>query len=165
MSNSENTTSQNAYKAARLAAAKKDDELDTLESASGKVNIGREKLGQIEQEDPKKKQALPDSDDVARMIQIYGAPELRNHFCANVCPLGKEYVPNLEYKNLDRVSLQLLVALQRIEQVRDDLGNILVDGNVGASEKEKFQEIVATLKHIANQANALELWAQKNNLI
>lgn len=156
--------SQNVYKAARLAAAKTNSELDTVEKACYLVSINREKLGQIEQEDRRKLCAVPNSDEVAQMIRVYHAPELRNHYCVNECPLGAGIQP-LEHSNLDRISIQLLVSLQRIEQLRDELGNILVDGQVAEPEREKFLTIVQTLKSIATHAGSLELWAQKNGLL
>ena len=160
----EQVESANIFRQARLRAAQKNPELATLEKASEILYINREKLGRIEQDDPEKKTAIPHSDDVARMVEIYQAPELRHHFCANYCPLGED-IPAVEYENLDRISLRLLVALNRIEQVRDDLGDILVDGRVGDTEKKKFRQIVETLKNIAAQAGSLELWAEKNGLL
>lgn len=155
---------KNVYQEARLKAAERKPELKNQEDAAVAINTYRERLGWIEQEDPRKKQAIPNSDDVARMIKVYGAPELRNYFCTHHCPLGAE-LPVLEHDNPERISLRLLVALHRIEQVQDELADILVDGNVGDAEREKFLQIVETLKNIARQADSLELWAQKNGLL
>ena len=160
----EHTESTNVFRQARLRAAQTNPELSTLEKASEILCISREKLGRIEQEDRDKKMTIPNSDDVARMVEVYNAPELRYHYCANFCRLGED-IPEVEYENLDRISLRLIVALNRIEQVRDDLGDILVDGKVGDAEKKKFRQIVETLKNIAAQADALELWAGKNGLL
>lgn len=166
MKNEEQASSKttNIYKRARLLAAEHNDSLKTLASAADEVNIRRQKLGEIEQEDSGKNQTVPNFDDIVRMIHVYGAPELRSYFCTHHCPLG-EGLPVLEYENLDRISLRLLVALRRIEQVRDELGDILVDGTVAEAERVKFRKIVETLKSIASQANSLELWAQKNGLL
>lgn len=154
----------NVYKRARLAAAADNPELETAEKACEVVFISREKLLMIEQDDPSKHQADPNPDDVVRMIEAYNAPHLRNHYCVNQCPLG-EGMSALDHENLDRISLRLLVALQNIEQTRDALGNILVDGKISDSEKTSFRQMIATLKNIATQASSLELWAQENGLI
>jgi hypothetical protein len=156
--------SDNIYKQARLNAAQTNDELKTAEKASALLYFTRQKLGQIERPENDTSRAVPSPFDVKQMIDVYHAPELRNYFCTHECPLGTN-IPPLECNNLDRISLQLLVALQRIEQVRDELGDILVDGLVGESEKKEFVQIVSTLKNIANHAAALELWAQKNGLL
>lgn len=156
--------SSNIYKAARLRAATHDPRLETQDGASALVNIRREKLGQIEQENPQKKQVSPSREDVARMIAVYRAPELKRHFCANCCPLGAGLsVP--EFENLDRISLRLLVALQRIDQARDELACILEDGVIADAEKKELQEIMHILKSIACQTESLELWAKIKGLI
>ena len=87
--------------------------------------------------------AIPNSDDVARMVAEYNAPELRHHYCANFCRLGED-IPELEYENLDRISLRLIIALTRIEQVRDDLADIVVGGRIGDAEKKKFRQVLGS---------------------
>ena len=153
----------NVYKAARLRAAQSTPELSTAEKAAQILLIRREKYLQIEQDDPKRKRAVPTQDEVAMMVRTYNAPELRSHYCANECPLG-EGMPVLQSDSLDRIAVQLMVALRRMELARDEMDSILVDGMVGENEATKFKEIVHILKEIAIQANALELWSQKNNL-
>lgn len=155
---------KNVYKEARLRAAQSKPELKNQEDAATALSIQREKLGKIEQTDRSKKQTIPNTDDVERMIKVYDAPELRNYFCTHHCPLGAG-LPVLEHDNPERISLRLLVALHRIEQFQDELADILVDGTVAEAERAEFQKIVETLKNIASQANSLELWAQKNGLL
>jgi hypothetical protein len=99
-----------------------------------------------------------------RMIQLYHAPELRNYYCANYCPLGSGEAPTLT-DNLDRIAVQLLIALRRMEQMRDELDNILVDGFIGEGEAERFGQIIGTLKELAVQTEALEVWAQHKGIL
>ena len=153
----------NIYKAARLRAAQVNPELSTAEKAAQLLFIRREKYLQIEQDDPHHKTTVPTRDEVAMMIRTYCAPELRNYYCANECPLG-EGIPLLQADSLDRISVQLMIALRRMELARDEMDKILVDGIVSETEADRFKEIVHTLKEIAIQASALELWAQKNGL-
>ena len=81
--------SYNIYRAARKAAAENEPRLASCESAQSLVNIERTRLLAIE-----KDQKLPNPEDVLRMAEVYGAPELRNHYCSTQCPLG-EGMPRL----------------------------------------------------------------------
>lgn len=158
------TETTNVYKAARLRAAQSIPELSTAEKAAQRLLIRREKYLQIEQDDPKRKNAVPTQDEVAMMIRTYNAPELRSYYCANECPLG-EGMPALQSDSLDRIAVQLMVALRRMELARDDMYSILEDGNINENEKAKFTFIIRSLKDIANHAAALELWAQQHGLL
>lgn len=154
----------NIYKNARLRAARTNPELSTAEKAAQLLLIRREKYLQIEQDDPQRKSTVPNQDEVAAMIRAYNAPELRSHYCASECPLGAgTAVPQSE--SLDRITVQLVVALRRMERTQDDMFNILEDGQINEAEKERFRTIVRALKEIATHAAALELWAQQHGLL
>lgn len=154
----------NPYKAARLRAAQSAPELATAENAAELLLIRREKYLQIEQDVPGRKTADPTADDVQRMIRLYRAPELRSYYCSGICPLGGGDPIDCS-ENLDRISVRLLVALRRMEQARDELDSILLDGLVGENEAEDFKRIIQTLKDLAEQADALEIWAQRKGLL
>lgn len=154
----------NIYKTARLRAAQANPELSTAEKAAQLLLIRREKYLQIEQDDPQRKRAVPNQDEVAMMIHAYNAPELRSHYCANECPLG-EGTAVLQPESLDRITVQLLVALRRMELARDDMYSILEDGVIKESEQERFRSVVRALKEISAHAASLELWAQQHGLI
>ena len=156
------TTKPNPFKAARLRAADTNAALKTLESASPILLMTREKLGHIEQEDPQKVQEAPERDDVIRMIEVYGAPELRSYYCSKICPLGVNRVPLLECNDFYSISFQLGVTLNQLEDLLGDFGRILKDGKVEDSEKEQFYEILTALKEFATQVGNLDLWAEKN---
>ena len=40
--------------------------------------------------------SLPHPDEVLAMSVAYKKPRLCNHYCANVCPIGQEYVPEIK---------------------------------------------------------------------
>ena len=162
--NKEQFKTDNPYKSARLRAARENPELGTAERAAELLMIRREKYLQIEQDDPERKTAPPSADEVRRMIQLYWAPELRSHYCAETCPLGEE-CPTTCADSLDRIAVRLMVALRRMEQARDELDSILVDGLVAEAEAEEFRRIIRTLKDVAAQADALEVWAQRQKIM
>ena len=49
--------------------------------------ISAERIEKIESE-----KSLPHPDEVLAMSVAYKKPRLCNHYCANVCPIGQEYV-------------------------------------------------------------------------
>ena len=100
--------SDNIYRAARKAAAEGNPKLASCESAQSLVNIERTRLLAIE-----KDQKLPNPEDVLRMAEVYGAPELCNHYCSTQCPIG-EGTPTLISDDLDRISVSLMLSLIHI---------------------------------------------------
>ena len=52
------------------------------------VTISPERIEKIENE-----RSLPYPDEVLTMSDKYKQPMLCNHYCANQCPIGQEYVP------------------------------------------------------------------------
>lgn len=154
---------ENIYKKARLKAAQKDPELRTADKAFPKVCMSREKLMMIEQEDPSKRQAIPNPGDIVMMAKVYDAPELRDYYCTHHCPIGQDRKA-LVYDNLSEISTGLLASMYFLDHVSDQIHRILEDSQVTAEEKQEFAKSLAILRKIAYSANCLELWAKKNNL-
>lgn len=148
--------SENIYRAARKAAAEENQLLGSCESAQNLVNIERTRLLAIE-----KNQKLPNPEDVLRMAEVYGAPELRNYYCSTQCPLGKG-TPTLISDDLDRISVSLMSSLHALERIEGSIYDILEDGRIDAAELPELERIIATLDKISYGANSLKLWAQKN---
>lgn len=153
----------NVYKKARLKAAKNDPSLSTAEKAFSQLFMSREKLLMIEQADPTKRQAVPDPDEVVVMAKVYGAPELRDHYCTHHCPIGKDRKP-LVHDSLGDISSRLMAALYFLDEANAKIHNILEDSQVTEEEKQDFVTSLKILKNIAYSTNCLELWAKKNNL-
>ena len=40
------------------------------------------------------------------------APQLCNHYCASLCPLGKKTIPPCELLQIDRLALKVMSAMQ-----------------------------------------------------
>jgi len=153
----------NIYKEARLRAARRKSSLETLNATARQLGINREKLGEIEQDDPKKKRSDPDVNDVMNMVKLYDAPELYDYYCTNQCPLkqGK----NLMHTNLGEISSSLMSAIHFLTKANDDIHKILGDSKVTELERGDFNKILKTLNDIAYSAESLKLWAEKNHLV
>lgn len=103
------------------------------------------------------------ADVVLRMSELYNAPELRNHYCRNMCPLGTKQVPELdtEQLHLDRLTIKLLNSIKVVSNVKDSLIEIAADGMIDEKEKDELKEILNCLDNISKHAQELRLWAEK----
>ena len=162
--NGTDNKNQNAYKAARLKAAKSNPIFKCGYSAAAELNIPRERFLQIEQSDPRKKQCDPTPYDVKRMAEAYNAPELCSYYCSQRCPLGGSQKP-LSCNSLGEVATCLLISLKSLESETKSLYSILSDCKISEEETVAFQRIAKTLADISNNADSMLLWAKKNGLI
>lgn len=63
----------------------------TRETASDLLGvISPERIEKIENE-----RSLPHPDEVLIMAEKYKQPNLCNYYCANECPIGQQYVPEI----------------------------------------------------------------------
>ena len=79
----------------------------TREEASELLEtISPERLEKIEND-----RLLPHPDEVLLMANKYKSFDLCNYFCANECPIGKQYVPEVKIKDLSAITLEMLASL------------------------------------------------------
>ncbi len=128
-------------------------------STSEVLHISEDRLGDIETG-----LVLPRPDEIVAMAKAYNAPELYNHYCGCVCPIGEEYMPKLDAADLDlfRVTMQFHNAIKEVAQLEDRLMMIADDGAVSPEEASSFEEIIAVVDSLAARTTALKLWAHKN---
>ena len=111
---------------------------------------------QIEKVESGKTQAQPE--DVLMMASAYKRPDLCNYYCANECPIGKKYVPEIEIKDLPQIVLEVLAALNSMNAKKDRFIEISADGRLDDHEMEDFIAIQQQLKQISISFDALTLW-------
>ena len=100
-------------------------------------------------------------EDVLFMSQKYNAPDLCNYYCANQCPIGQHYVPEIKIKSLSGIVLEMLASLNSVEQRKNRLIEITADGVITQDEIEDFNKIRAELERISIAVEALQLWSEK----
>ncbi len=84
----------------------------TRESASELLEtISPERIEKIENE-----RSLPYPDEVLTMAEKYRQPSLCNYYCANQCPIGQQYVPEIQIKDLSQIVLEMLASLNSVQQ-------------------------------------------------
>lgn len=115
-----------------------------------------ERIEKIENE-----RILPHPEDILSMAKGYKAPHLCNHYCANQCPIGQEYVPEVKIKDLSQIVLEMLAYLNSMNQKKDRLVEITYDGKIDKDEMDDFIYIQRELEHISVAVETLQLWAER----
>lgn len=118
--------------------------------------ITPERIEKIENE---KSTAHPD--EVMLMSEKYKLPQLCNYYCANECPIGKHYVPEIQNKALSQIVLEMLASLNSMNKKQERLIEITADGNIDKNEIKDFIKIQEELERISITVEALQLWTEQ----
>ena len=129
----------------------------TREAASELLeSITPERIEKIENE-----RSLPHPDEVLVMAEKYKQPSLCNYYCANQCPIGQQYVPEVKIKDLSQIVLEMLASLNSMSKQKERLIEITVDGKVTGDELEDFIYIQEELERISIAVETLQLWSER----
>lgn len=118
--------------------------------------VTQERIEKIENE-----KSLPHPDEVLRMAEKYGAPKLCNYYCANQCPIGQQYVPEIKIKDLSQIVLEMLASLNSMNKKKERLIEITADGVIERDEIEDFIYIQEELERISITVETLQLWSEQ----
>lgn len=105
--------------------------------------------------------SLPHPDEVLVMAEKYKAPTLCNYYCANQCPIGQQYVPEIKIKDLSQIVLEMLASLNSMNRQKERLIEITADGVIDGTELEDFISIQQELERISIAVETLQLWSEK----
>ena len=119
-------------------------------------SIPPERIEKIENE-----RSLPHPDEVLVMSDKYKQPSLCNYYCANQCPIGQEYVPEIKVKDLSQLVLEMLASLNSMGKQKDRLIEITADGKISGNELEDFICIQEELERISITVETLQLWSEQ----
>lgn len=156
MANITAKTSSNVFYKVRSEAAKHNEQLSSREGAADIMSIDRGRLYRIESGI-----ANPYPEEVHLMADLYNAPELRNYYCRETCPLGKD-MPMLELEDLDRITVRAMASLRKVAETKELLLDITEDGVISDEERPSLKRILATLDEISVIAQSLKVWTEKN---
>lgn len=130
--------------------------LSREKAASLLETISPERIEKIENE-----KCLPYPEEVQTMADAYKMPSLCNYYCAHDCAIGKEYVPEIQSKNLSQIVLEMLASLNAIQSKQSRLIEITVDGEIGGDELKDFVQIQEELERISVTVETLQLWVEQ----
>ena len=129
----------------------------TREAASELLEaMSPERIEKIEND-----RSMPHPDEVLLMAQKYKQPRLCNYYCANQCPIGQQYVPEIKVKDLSQIILEMLASLNSMQKEKDRLIEITVDGKISDDELADFVSIQEQLEKISVAVETLQLWSEK----
>lgn len=120
------------------------------------VTMSPERIEKIESE-----RSMPHPDEVLLMSDAYKQPNLCNFYCANQCPIGQQYVPEVKIKDLSQIVLETLASLNTMQQKKDRLIEITVDGHISGDELADFVHIQEELEKISVAVETLQLWCER----
>ena len=137
------------------------------QKARDKMELSREKASELTGIEPYRIERIEnekmeaDPWDVISMSEAYKEPELCNHYCANECPIGRKYVPEIKRKDLSQVILEMLASLNSMQKRQERLIEITADGIIENDELEDFIHIQKELEKISVTVEALQLWTER----
>ena len=118
--------------------------------------LSPERLEKIENE-----RTDPRPDEVLLMSQKYKKPSLCNYYCSNQCPIGQQYVPEVQVKELSSIVLEMLASLNAVHKQKDRLIEIAADGKISGEEIDDFIYIQEELERLSITVETLQLWSEK----
>ena len=131
-------------------------ELTREQASELMVTMSPERIEKIENE-----RSMPHQDEVLLMSDQYKQPDLCNYYCANQCPIGAQYVPEIKIKDLSQIVLETIASLNAMQKKKDRLIEITVDGEITDDELEDFVQIQQELEKISVAVETLQLWCER----
>ena len=131
-------------------------DLTREEAADLLVTMSPERIEKIESE-----RSSPHPDEVLLMSDQYKHPSLCNYYCANQCPIGQQYVPEIKIKDLSQIVLETIASLNAMQKKKERLIEITVDGHISEDEIGDFVFIQKELEKISIAVETLQLWCEK----
>lgn len=147
----------NIYCQCRKEAAKYNDKLNSREGAAEVLGMSPSTLSDYELGITK---IIP-AENILRMADVYNAPQLKNYYCKNCCPLGSD-IPEISMDDLDRITVRALASLRKVQGVKEDLLDITADGIIDDGEKPKLEQIIKDLDELMEVSQNLKVWAERN---
>ena len=148
MSNIAAKTASNIFYQARCKASTHNEQLSNREGAADLMSIDRGRIYRIESG-----VADPYPEEVHLMADLYNAPELRNYYCTEICPLGCD-MPKVGAVDLDRITIRALSSFKKISQTED--------GIISDDERPAMQKVLENLGELEAIAQNLKVWVKKN---
>lgn len=101
-------------------------------------------------------------DEILAMAEAYRAPAIINFYCTHDCDIGGKYINEVKPKELSQIAIETLNSLNKLNQTRDRLLEIVEDGTITEDEYADFKEIKCNLDKIARAVESLQLWLDEN---
>lgn len=127
----------NIYRAARMAAAQQEPLFSSRERAAATLYVSTEAL-----QDYETGRTLPPCDVVQRMVEEYGAADLKRQHIRACCPLLPDYGGQSE-SELTKAALGWAVAFSGANEMALRFATLAVDGKITPDEMEAAKAVRA----------------------
>ena len=104
--------------------------------------------------------SAPHPDEVLALEHAYRNPELSNWFCTHECPIGMKYEQEVKLKSLAQVTVETLAALHAMDEEKNRLIAISVDGRVNDAERRDFDRILGKLNALDRAIRSMQIWLE-----
>ncbi len=153
------SSTENVYFKCRKEAALCNDKLNSREGAAELLGLSPSTLANYELGITK---SIP-PDAVVMMSDLYNAPELKNLYCANECPIGKCSVIATSINSIESVTVKMLKALSEkgVSGIKEQLIDIVADGKITEDELPSLEHIVGFLDELSHTLGELKLTFEK----
>ena len=148
--------SETVYKTLRNSLKMSRDEVCDYISDNGLGYLAPERLERIENG---KFPIHPE--EVILLSKVYKNPALCNHYCSKECEIGKNYVPEVEVKDLEKIVLSMIASLNTMKKNQERLIEITADGIIEDEELNDFVFIQKELEKISITVESLQLWTEQ----
>lgn len=138
----------NRYYEARIRAAKYNEKLLTRAGAAEYLpGVTEDSLKKYELDITK-----PPNIVVALMSDAYNEPELRQWYCVNECPLGKDCreIPEMP---AERALIRLQNSIYEMEKITKIISLLMEDGKLDESEQQMIPELRESLLEFRRRAD------------
>lgn len=151
---------ENIYFECRKRAAKANDRLSSRAGAAEYLGISESSLAHYELGITK---CVP-PDVVVLMAELYRAPELRNRYCLEECPVGKNFCIAAEEAPVERTAVRLLSSLKpgRLSECAEIILRVAEDGKITAEEARELEPVVEALDRLTYAASELKILVEKH---
>ena len=133
--------------------SREDKGLTRAEASEALEFVSESRIEKIESE-----KSEPHPEEILAMAKAYQKPELCNYYCSQKCPIGQEYVPEVEMRELSQIVLEMLASLNSLNKEKDRLIEISSDGVISEDELMDFAIIRDRLDKISLTIDSLQLW-------
>jgi len=151
---------ENIYFRCRKEAAKHNLAVSTREKTAELLNISVSTLANYELGVTKN---VP-VECVARMAELYNAPEIKNTYCATECPIGKNKPIAFEITSIERVALRLLRQIEdnSIESFRSALIEVALQGSAkNDGERLIYEALIERIDELMIVLSELRMLGEK----
>ena len=126
------------------------------DAASEATHLSSDRIEKIEN-----RGATPYPDEIVAMADAYREPALCNFYCTHECAIGKRFVPEIIMKDLPQTVLEMVVALNKIQDRQTRLMEISMNNAVGDDQIRDFIEIQEELARISLLVETLQFWTEE----